>query len=141
MSQDLLQAMPFLAGIALIFAQSTFDQAWKANFEKTYQAERLDVAGGAEWVANVAAFLPNAVLTTVGALYLAVDQESASRWVVPWVYWGVAAFVSVSFGLYLFEAHRGKPARAPWLFGRFDKLQLWLLVLNNAGVVLAFVTN
>lgn len=141
MTKDgLLESMPFAAGILLIVVQPLFDKAWHGNFSKTFDVENLpvDVVGGADWVANVSAFLPNALLTTFGALYLSVQHEDRHSGLI---FWSACLVPLVSFVLYMYQAFNSKPGKSPFICGLYGMLQIWLFFLNGLGIWLAFHYN
>lgn len=138
MSSALQQSMPFAFGILLVLAQPLIDKVWKPTFDQTYKSKFLNIEGGAEWVADVAAFLPNALLTTMGALNLSVESNEPNT---GWLFWAACGVPLLSLILFLYEATSGKPQSSPRLLGTYSKLSVWLIALNSGGIFLAFHYN
>lgn len=129
-----VEAIPFLAGIGAILIQPLLDTIWIARFEKLYRAEDKGLLGGAKWIADVSAFLPSALLTVFGTVLILDTAADDQR---PWFSLAAAVAGLATAAVYLMATMKRSPeakTRGPYSFPQY-----WLMFLNVAGAVSAFV--
>lgn len=129
--------IPFIMSLVAILVQPALDMLWMARFEILYHAKDQGLEGAAKWIADVAAFLPTALLTVFGTLLLLDTAAHGDQ--LPWFL--LAAFVAIlaAIGVYLRAVFKRDPEKKT--LGPYSGLQYSLILLNVAGVVAAGVLN
>jgi hypothetical protein len=130
-----VEAIPFLAGIGAILIQPLLDMIWIARFEKLYDAKDTPgLEGGSKWIADVSAFLPIALLTVFGTVLILDTASSDQR---PWFLLATVVGGLLTVAVYLWATMKRDPGaktRGPYSYSQY-----WLMLLNVAGAVTAFV--
>lgn len=132
MTDLVIDIFPFALGILLLIGQPLIDAAWKRNV--SLDEDALEYA---EWAATVSAFLPNAVLTTFGAILIASKDDRVSSGII---LCAVLLAAVVIGGMFIGEAIvYGNPGQQEPRFKPYNHLQIVLGAINFIGIILAIV--
>lgn len=129
------EALPFVFGLLVILAQPKIDTIWLGRYVDAYADDQIEHTGGARWAADLAQFIPGAILVLVG-LTLLLDQRNVSAVAVMLVdfvaFLGVVASFAHQLSSPSLQERRSWPAAETW---SWTLLQGVLFAANLAGLV------